>query len=137
MKLESRRFEYGNNYTVSRLSVDGVYQCYVLEDVVREPGVKVKEATAIPAGTYKVIINMSPSKKKLLPRLLDVPGFEGILIHAGNTDIDTFGCLLVGDTWNGGDFIGKSKIAFDKLFPKMEKALAEGDEITITIMDTK
>jgi len=77
MKLEVKRFEYGTNYTVSRLYVDGTYQCYVLEDVVRLPGIKIAGNTAIPVGTYKVIINMSPGKKKLLPRLLDVPGFKG------------------------------------------------------------
>ena len=137
MKLEVKRFEYGTNYTVSRLYVDGTYQCYVLEDVVRLPGIKIVGNTAIPAGTYKVIINMSPGKKKLLPRLLDVPGFEGILIHSGNTDADTEGCLLVGESWNGGDWIGSSKVAFNKLFPKMQKALDAGETITITITDSK
>ena len=137
MNLEVKRFEYGTNYTVSRLYVDGVYQCYVLEDVVRLPGIKIVGNTAIPAGTYKVIINMSPGKKKLLPRLLDVPGFKGILIHSGNTDADTEGCLLVGESWNGGDWIGSSKAAFNKLFPKMQRALDAGEEITITITDSK
>lgn len=136
MRLEVKRQEYGTNYTVSQLFVDGVKECFVLEDVVREPGVKVDKKTAIPAGTYKVIINMSPGKKKLLPRLIGVPGFEGVLIHSGNTDEDTEGCLLVGETWPGGNFIGSSKVAFNKLFTKMQKTLAKGESITITITDT-
>jgi len=59
------------------------------------------------------------------------------LIHSGNTDADTEGCLLVGESWNGGDWIGSSKVAFNKLFPKMQKALDAGETITITIIDSK
>ena len=135
MKLELKRFEYGNNYTIGRLYVDGVYQCFVLEDVVRPVGVKVKEETAIPKGTYKVIIDFSNHFQKNMPHILDVPMFAGIRIHSGNTDKDTEGCLLVGETWVGGDNISGSKIAFGKLYHKMLGSIVSCEDISITIMD--
>jgi hypothetical protein len=137
MNLISRRFEYGQNYTVSRLYVDGVYQCYILEDVVRAPGVKVAGATAIPAGKYTVIIDFSEHFQKDLPHILNVPMFDGVRLHAGNTDLDTEGCLLVGMGWGGGDNVSNSRVAFDALFPKLQKAIADEDEIILDIQDTK
>jgi len=126
MKLHVKRLHKTNNSTIGELTIDGIFQCYTLEDVERE--VKIKSETAIPKGTYKVIINKSNRFKRLLPLLLDVKGFEGIRIHSGNTNHDTEGCILVGET-RGKDFVGKSRKAFDKLFEKMKKA----KEITITI----
>ena len=134
MKLTSKRFEYGNTYTISRLYVDDVYFCFVLEDVVRNAGVKVAGQTAIPAGIYKVIIDDSTRFKRPMPHILDVPGFEGIRIHSGNTDADTEGCLLLGTTWAGTDFIGNSRTAFEGFFPKLQEALKNG-EVTIEIKD--
>ena len=63
--------------------------------------------------------------------------FEGIRIHSGNTDVDTEGCLLVGTTWGGGDFIGNSVVAFNHLFPQLQAAIAAGESVTIEIQDTK
>jgi hypothetical protein len=139
MKLVSRRFEYGDKYTVSRLYVDGNPrpECYILEDTVRPVGVKVQNETAIPAGTYKVVIDFSNHFQKLLPHLLDVPMFEGIRIHSGNTSLDTEGCLLVGKVWPGGDQILQSRQAFSDLFEQLEDAFHRGEEITIEIQDTK
>jgi hypothetical protein len=126
MKLALKRLHKTNNSTIGELTVDGLFQCYTLEDIERE--VKIKSETAIPKGTYKVIINHSNRFKRLLPLLIDVPGFEGIRIHSGNSNHDTEGCILVGET-RSKDFIGKSRKAFDKLFEKMKKA----ESITITI----
>jgi hypothetical protein len=137
MKLISRRKEYGDNYTISELSVNGVYECFILEDTVRPKGVKIFGNTAVPAGTYNVVINFSNHFQKLLPELLNVPMFEGIRIHPGNTDVDTEGCLLVGTTWGGGDFIGNSVVAFNHLFPQLQAAIAAGESVTIEIQDTK
>jgi hypothetical protein len=137
MKLISRRKEYGDNYTISELSVNGVYECFILEDTVRPKGVKIFGNTAVPAGTYNVVINFSNHFQKLLPELLNVPLFEGIRIHPGNTDVDTEGCLLVGTTWGGGDFIGNSVVAFNHLFPQLQAAIAAGESVTIEIQDTK
>jgi hypothetical protein len=137
MKLISRRRDYGDSYTISELSVNDVYECFVLEDKVRAPGIKIAGATAIPAGTYKVVIDASVRFGRDMPHILDVPGFAGIRIHSGNTDADTEGCLLLGTTWGGADFIGNSKVAFDHFFPQLVAAIAASEEVTIEIQDTK
>jgi len=126
MKIDIKRLHKCENSVIGELTVDGLWECYTLEDVERE--VKIKGETAIPKGTYKVIINESNRFKRLLPLLLDVPGFEGVRIHSGNTNHDTEGCILVGRT-RSNDFIGQSRKAFDKLFEKMKKA----KDITLTI----
>lgn len=118
MKLELQRFEYGTDYTVGRLFVDGVYQCFVLEDVVRTDE-KVYGKTAIPVGEYTVLLNYSPKYKRIMPQVINVPGFEGIRIHSGNTSLDTEGCLLVGDTWTAGNLITNSRVAYQKLLTKL------------------
>jgi len=95
MELTLKRDILADGYTLGLLSVDGKHYCYTVEDMVRE-GVKIPGKTAIPYGRYKVIVNMSNRFKKLLPLLLDVPGFEGVRIHSGNTAEDTEGCIIVG-----------------------------------------
>lgn len=99
MKLQLKRVALRDTYTVGKLYVDGQYWCDTLEDRVRDltKEKKVPGQTAIPAGTYDVVVNVSPKFKRLLPRLLGVPHFEGILIHRGNTDRDSAGCILVGE----------------------------------------
>lgn len=96
MKVEVKRTFKGTEYTIGKLYIDGNYLCDTLEDTVRPVGVKIAGKTAIPAGTYKVRKTMSPRFKKVLPEILNVPGFTGVCIHAGNTAIDTDGCLLLG-----------------------------------------
>lgn len=96
MKVEVKRTFKGTEYTIGKLYIDGHYLCDTLEDTVRPVGVKIAGKTAIPAGTYKVKKTMSPRFKKVLPEILNVPGFTGVRIHAGNTAIDTDGCLLLG-----------------------------------------
>ena len=112
---------------IGELLVDGIFECYTLEDVERLT--KIKGETAIPKGTYRVIINESNRFKRLLPLLIDVPNFEGIRIHSGNSNHDTEGCILVGQTRNK-NYIGQSRKAFDKLFKKMQAA----KNITLTII---
>lgn len=123
MNLNLKRIEFTDDSTIGELSIDGTFECYTLEDKVRP--VKVKGLTAIPAGDYEVIINYSARFKRQLPLLLNVPGFDGIRIHTGNTSKDTEGCILVGKT-KGKDFIGLSKAAFNALFEKMKKASERG-----------
>jgi hypothetical protein len=126
MKLTLKRLHKTEHSTIGELYVDGKFECYTLEDVERE--VKIKSETAIPKGTYIVGITLSNRFKKLLPILLNVPNFEGVRIHSGNTNHDTEGCILVGTT-RSNDFIGNSRLAFEKLFKKMQLA----KNITLTI----
>lgn len=126
MELTLTREPSTAHSTPGKLLVDGVFECFTLEDVVRPK--KIPGETAIPAGTYKVIIDMSNRFKRLLPLVVDVPGFAGVRIHPGNTDKDTEGCILVG-TSRSKDFVGNSRAAFDVLFKKMQAAKS----ITLTI----
>jgi hypothetical protein len=127
MKIEIKRLHRTENSTIGELTIDGKFECYTLED--KERDVKIKSETAIKKGTYKVIINRSNRFKRLLPLLLNVPEFEGVRIHSGNSNHDTEGCILVGKT-RSNDFIGQSRKAFDALFAKMQKA----KDITVTIL---
>ena len=121
MLIEVKRFEFKDTYTVGKMYVDGVYECYTLEDVVRN-GTKVIGKTAIYPGEYKLIIDASTRFKQDMPHILDIPDFTGVRIHSGNTSEDTDGCILLGSTWAGKDFIGNSKIAYNKFFEKLKKA---------------
>lgn len=117
MEIKVIRKEFTDKSTIGEMFLDGEFFCYTLEDVIRE--VKVYGETAIPYGRYKVIVNMSNRFKVLMPLLIDVPGFEGVRIHKGNKAIETHGCLLVGLS-KDKDFIGMSKIAFEKLMKRLE-----------------
>lgn len=121
MLIEVKRFEFKDTYTVGKMYIDNIYECYTLEDVVRT-GAKVNGQTAIPTGTYNLIINHSNRFNRDLPLLENVPNFTGVRIHAGNTSAHTEGCILVGTTWSGKDFIGNSRVAFNKLFEKLKTA---------------
>ena len=119
MKLLLKRTYKGDKYTIGKLYIDGEFFCETLEDVVRPA--KIKHETAIPFGTYKVILTMSNRFKKVLPLLLNVPNFDGIRIHAGNTDADTSGCILVGENKVKGKVIN-SQLTMSKLMPILSKA---------------
>jgi hypothetical protein len=128
MLIEVKRFEFKDTHTVGKLYINGSYECFTLEDAVRN-GTKVIGKTAIPIGTYKLIIDASTRFKQDMPHILDVPDFTGVRIHAGNTSADTDGCILLGSTWAGKDFIGNSKIAYKKFFDKLK----ENKTVSITI----
>ena len=109
LELSINRFFKGDDYTIGRLSVDGVILCDTMEDPVRllvdnncdgdydDAGEgKIKGRTAIPAGKYRVVLRHSPRFKRITPHITGVPGFKYILIHAGNTAADTVGCILPG-----------------------------------------
>lgn len=106
--------------TFGSLYIDGHRFCDTLEDAVREiPGVpveqwKIRGETAIPAGTYRVVLSLSNRFKRILPEVLGVPGFTGIRIHAGNAVDDTDGCLLVGSARSNRGITG-SKVTLEKL----------------------
>jgi hypothetical protein len=130
MELDLYRSDRDGVSTAGELFVNSIFECFALEPTIR--AVKIKGETAIPFGRYKVVITMSPHFGRPLPLLVDVPGFDGVRIHPGNTSADTEGCILVGQT-SGDDFIGSSKAAFDALYPKIEGALGSGDPVWITV----
>jgi hypothetical protein len=137
MEIEVNRDPKGV-ITPGVMFVDGKAECYTLEDQVRKlgPNGEGKEfgATAIPAGRYKVTIRHSPKFGKSMIAVNAVPFFTGILIHGGNTINDTLGCILVGDTLDGGTIkAGTSTPAIRRLFTKVSAALAKGEEVWITI----
>jgi hypothetical protein len=134
MKLELARSMCGAVCTIGDLYVDGVRQCYTLEDVVRPDGVKVYGETAIPSGRYRVLVTYSNRFKRDLPLLVGVPNFEGIRIHTGNTDADTYGCILVGMEKHG-DTITHSAVAFAPLFTDIRDAIGKGEEVWIEVKD--
>ena len=149
MKLVLKRINNQDNYCEGKLYIDGIYQCDVIEDTDRgltnEMSVteiqskKVYGETAIPKGTYQITLDVVSPKFKdrswatfcegKLPRLLDVPGYEGVLIHVGNKAADSLGCILVGQKTSEG-VVSNSTQTFKDLYYKLKQAT---DQITITI----
>lgn len=138
MELRLKRIARRSTYTIGKLYVDGEYFCDTLEDADRGlrqdmplaviRATKRKGITAIPTGRYRVTLDVqSPkfSKKAIyqfcngyLPRLINVPGYEGVLIHVGNTDKDTEGCLLVGRNTQVGKVL-ESRKTFIALYDRL------------------
>ena len=136
MKLLLERTTYTDNSTIGKLYINGVFQCFTLEDKDRnleQQGEKVYGETAIPRGKYDVVITYSKRFRTELPLLVDVPQFEGIRIHPGNFSGDTEGCILVG-SGTAPDRLFKSRAAFNALFQRLELAYAKGEEITIEVI---
>lgn len=142
MKIEVRRRYLGSDYTIGSMYINGEYFCDTLEDKVRDLNKdgdlsdngedKVYAKTAIPYGKYKVVISFSPKFKRMLPRLLNVPHFEGILIHRGNTAKDSAGCILVGENKVKGQLIN-STLYEKKITSICHKAQLQNEKITIEI----
>jgi hypothetical protein len=132
MELLLKRRWLTERSTVGELFIDGRFECFVLEDRYRPPPEpKVYAQTAIPCGTYEVVITQSPRFKRLLPLVVGVPGFSGIRIHPGNVPADTEGCLLPGRV-RAEDRVLESRVAFDALFDRM-MAAHQREAITLTI----
>lgn len=130
MNLRLCRYKSGVSCTIGELYIDGVYECFTLEDVVRAE--KIPGKTAIPAGEYDVIVSYSNRFKCPLPLLQKVPNFTGVRIHAGNTDADTEGCILVGLT-RGEESVGASRAALKPLVARISEALSLGERVTISV----
>ena len=142
MKLRVERLWPKATYTVGRLYVDGKLFCNTLEDRVVDVDKsgrfegdekKVYGQSAIPYGTYRAEFNWSPKFGRNLPRLMDVPHFEGILIHPGNTAADSAGCILVGKNSAVGR-LTDSRDTSDRLNVLIEDAQRNREEITIEIV---
>lgn len=155
MKLKVKRIYNCPSYCIGKLYIDGVYFCDVLEDTDRgldsaksvawNKARKVPGATAIPKGTYEITMKVKSPKfsaakyKKnygfcngYLPRLQNVPAYDGVLIHIGNYAKDTDGCLLVGKNTKKG-MVTDSTTTFRKLYEKLKAADEKGEKITIEI----
>lgn len=93
------RFAYRDKYVIGRLYIGNIFFCHTLEPKL---GASVSSKGCIPAGVYKMAMSWSPKFQKMLPILFDVPNFEGIRIHSGNSSKDTQGCILLGDNTSLG-----------------------------------
>lgn len=137
MKLLLQRTRLLPDKTVGNLSINGKFYCFTLEDTVRPDGIKVMGQTAIPAGTYKVCVTWSNRFSKPLPQILDVPGFEGVRLHGGNTEADTQGCVLVGfelDATRNIIYRSASANLTERLAPKLSPNVSgKYEQITIEI----
>lgn len=137
MIIQVKRNAFTEQSTIGDMSINGQFEAYTLEDKVREVSGKpvlswkVYGKTAIPRGTYELVIDYSQRFKRLMPHILGVPGFEGVRIHPLNTAIQTEGCIGIGKT-KDVDFIGQSKLAFDSFFSRLQDAVAI-ESVTITI----
>ena len=131
MEILLQRVAKKDKYTIGKLYVNNQYFCDTLEDTDRgltqsmtEQQIKSKKVygeTAIPTGTYRIIISYSNRFKKQMPLLLNVPGFSGIRIHTGNTEKDSLGCILVGKNKAVGKVL-ESRDIYNKLFSILQKA---------------
>lgn len=152
MKLLLKRSFKGPDYTIGKLYINDVYECDTLED--QDRGLtsqmsiseielkKVYGKTAIPTGTYKIdMTTVSPKFKDrvwakpykgILPRLIDVKGYSGVLIHVGNKAEDTLGCILVGENKVKGQVVN-STATFYELMTVLLKAQSAGETIELTI----
>ena len=142
MNIQLKRIAKKETYTIGKLYLDGVYFCDTIED--KDRGLnqtmsindikkkKVYGETAIPTGTYKLVIAYSNRFKKNMAHILNVPGYEGIRIHTGNSAKDSLGCIIVGKNKVVGKVV-ESRDTYNQLFPILQKAFKEG-EIKITIL---
>ena len=135
MKLTLTRIARRADYTIGRLTKEGGEKiCDTLEPSWRDykgGELKISKKSAIPEGTYRVVITKSQRFRKYLPLLVGVPGFEGVRIHAGNTSRDTEGCILVGQNLQVGKVLW-SRITLEKLM----KLIENEKEIYIIIKNT-
>lgn len=140
MELDLPRRPSKGKATLGDLSVDGTFECFTLEDLVRPNGEKVYGETAIPAGRYQVVITKSNRFSAIaghdvfLPLLLNVPSYEGVRIHGGNKPVDTEGCILVGqEVAPDEQSILHSQAALGPLQVKIQTALSNAEQVWITI----
>lgn len=152
MELLLKRIFKGDEYTIGNLYIDGIKFCDTLEDVDRSltqdmniediKNIKKKDVTAIPTGRYEITLSVQSPKfskytqyefcKGYLPRLIGVPGFDGILIHKGSYASDTSGCILVGLNTKKG-MLTNSTDTFKNLYSKLKESSDKNENIYITI----
>jgi hypothetical protein len=148
MEILLKRIKQTSEETLGKLYINGVFECYTIEDEHHD--VKIKHDTRIPAGRYEIKLrtfggfheNYKVKFKDIHKGMLwlqDVPGFGDILIHIGNTEKDSSGCILVNAGYmesENGRIVGTSSVlAYKKMYPKVAKALASGEKVWITIQN--
>lgn len=148
MKIDVKRYSSSDESTLGLLFIDGKFECYTLEDEYRT--VKVFGETRIPAGEYEIKLRTEgghherylkkfPSFHKGMLHVENVPNFKYILIHIGNDDSDTAGCLLVGDIANNNlvtsGKISSSTFAYKRMYKKIYNAISNGESVTINYVD--
>ncbi|TLX75983.1 SH3 domain-containing protein [Labilibacter sediminis] len=148
MELTVIRYSSGKESTLGLLLINGIFAAYTLEDKHRD--VKKMSETRISAGRYKVVLRKEgshhdrykvkfPEDHKGMLHIIDILGFQWILIHIGNTDDDTAGCLLVGDAVvsniNQNGRINSSTNAYKRIYPIIANTLDKGEEVWITYVD--
>lgn len=140
MEMKLIRDGFGDTFTEGKWYIEDEFECHTVEDTDRkieeDPTRKIYGRTAIPRGRYEVVLSMSPRFKKMLPELLNVPGFTGIRVHAGNSSKDTEGCIIVGSSNNrlDDDWVGGSKIAVTQLIAKLAIAKNNGERTFLEIV---
>lgn len=130
------RYQSDSQATLSKIYIDGLFQCFGLEDEFRVP--KIKGETRIPAGSYRLELSYSPKFSKSYGHDLiivqDVPGFSGIRFHKGNAENETDGCLLLGSSVFKNTLVG-SKKAYDAFYPLVARAINTGKPVWLTVID--
>ena len=135
MKITLKRVDFQEDYTIGKMYIDGIFFCFTLEDKDRQledGGIKIAHETAIPRGIYQVVIDMSTRFAKKLPHILNVPQFEGIRIHSGNSSKDTEGCILLGQKPEG-NCIYNSRMTLIQFQNELQVALDAKEEVFIQV----
>jgi len=143
MKLKLQRCSGMKDSTLGTLHVDDRFQCFTLEDEFRAE--KLAGETRIPAGTYVIELQSAGtmhekykakySDHRGMLHLMAVPNFEGVMIHVGNTERDTAGCILVGDMAMANGELGQSVVSYRKLYGLVSNAILAGEGATIEVVD--
>lgn len=143
MDIQVNRIARRDGYTIGRMSLNEIYFCDTLEDTDRGLNStmsvdkilakKIKAQTAIPTGKYDVILTFSPRFKRVLPLLLNVPGYQYIRVHNGNRPDSTEGCLLVGENKVKGQVIN-SRATLERLMSVLLECEKRKEKISITIV---
>ena len=139
MQIKVIRSVFTDTTTLGQMLVNDSFFAYTLEDTNRnlngDCSKKVQNETCIDAGTYNVVVNHSAHFNKDLPQILNVPCFEGIRIHGGNTAKDTEGCILIGAKTNHIDWIGECGQKVLEIISLIRNAADNNESVTIEIMD--
>jgi len=142
MEIRVKRIARKDGYTIGKMYINGAYFCDTLEDTDRglKDTMQVNEiltkkrkgVTAIPTGKYDVVLTFSPKFKRVLPLLLNVPGYQYIRVHHGNLPSSTDGCLLVGENKIKGQIIN-SRATLEKLMSVLLECEKKKEKVTILI----